>query len=99
MAIKIGDINNEEGDARIGNEINDSMVESKSLDIEVGDINNAAGKLDVGNKLTSVSARWKWIGIVLAIGTTIASILGYYYGRTGQIEIDPVLIDSVLQTF
>lgn len=78
MGIKIGDINNNKGKARIGNEIENSELDTHSLDIEVGKVDNQEGELDVGNKLKKVKARRKWVWAIIAAGTIVSSITAIY---------------------
>ncbi len=102
MAIKIGNLDNEKGKAKIGNEFKNSEIDSETMDIEVGDISNSEGDLDVGNRGEGVKARKSWVWALIAIASALTAYFGYRYsGETTEPielfapkEVAPIIDES-----
>lgn len=92
MAINLGDINNNGGKAKIGNEFKDSEIDSDAMDITAGNIQNEKGDLDVGNRGEGVKARKPWVWGIIALGAIAVPLAGYYFNQSRKVK--PQIIDS-----
>ena len=93
--IKIGNIINRKGDAKIGHQFGDGEVTKETLDIEVGDIDNTEGRLQTGHQAKRIRGRKAWVWAMFAFATIITAfspvLIGVFTDSSPTIDETPTI--------